>query len=103
MALPIYQLAKLRMLEFYDDFMDKYLNRRDFELIQMDSGSLYMALLSNSIDELVKPELREEYNNSRKVDFLLIWKYHGRTPGLFKAEFHNNRNCYYQQMLLCRR
>ena len=33
-AIAVYQLAKLRMLEFYYDFVDKYLDCKDFELIQ---------------------------------------------------------------------
>ena len=29
----VYQLAKLRMLELYYDFLDKYFCRQDFELV----------------------------------------------------------------------
>ena len=43
-GIAVYQLAKLRMLEFYYDFLDKFCDRRDFELIQMDTDSFYMAL-----------------------------------------------------------
>ena len=32
-GIAVYQLAKLRMLEFYYYFLDKYVERRDFELI----------------------------------------------------------------------
>ena len=32
-GIAVYQLAKLRMLEFYYDFIDKYIDRMDFELI----------------------------------------------------------------------
>jgi hypothetical protein len=31
-GVAVYHLAKLRMLEFYYDFIDKYINRCDFEL-----------------------------------------------------------------------
>ena len=75
------------MLEFYYDFLDEYLNRRDFELIQMDTNSIYMAISGNSINEIVKPELREEYHNGGKGKFLSTSKDHDRTPGLFKQEF----------------
>ena len=34
-GIAVYQLAKLRMLEFYYDFVDKFCDRRDFEVIQM--------------------------------------------------------------------
>ena len=36
-GIVVYQLAKLRMLQFYYDFLDKYVDRRDYELIQMDT------------------------------------------------------------------
>ncbi len=31
------------MLEFYYDFLDKYVDRRDFELTQTDTDALYMG------------------------------------------------------------
>ena len=42
-GIVVYQLAKLRMLQFYYDFLDKYIDRRDFELIQMDTDSMYLS------------------------------------------------------------
>ena len=57
------------MLEFYYDFLDKYIDRIDFELIQMDTDSMYMALLSKSIDAIIRPELREEYDKEVKLSF----------------------------------
>ena len=38
-GIAVYQLAKLRMLEFYYDFLDHYCHRSDFELIQVDTDS----------------------------------------------------------------
>ena len=81
------------------------IDRRDFELIQMDTDSMYMALSSKSIDDIIKPELREEYDNGGKAEFLILStsKYHNRTPGLFKAEFQGTRmialtsKCYYAE------
>ena len=46
----------LRMLEFYYDFPDKDLDWRDFELIQMDTDSMYMAI-SGEFSGTVEPEL----------------------------------------------
>ena len=43
-GIAVYQLAKLHMFEFYYDFLDKYLDRSHFELIQMDTDSMYMAI-----------------------------------------------------------
>ena len=60
-GIAVYQLAKLRMLEFYYDFLDKYVDRKDFELIQMDTDSMYMALSDDCIDNVVKDEMKHEY------------------------------------------
>ena len=90
-------------MKFYYDFVDKYLDRRDFELIHMGTDSLYMVILCKLIDEIVRPELLEKYNNCRNVKFLSASKYHNRTPGLFKAEFQGTRmitlmsKCYYTE------
>ena len=90
-GIAVYQLAKLRMLEFYYDFLNKYIDRRDFELIQMDTDSMYMALSSKNLDDIVKPKLLKEYFDYGKADFLSTSKYHDRTPGLFKDEFKGTR------------
>ena len=34
-GVAVYHLAKLRMLQFYYNFIDKYINREDFELTEM--------------------------------------------------------------------
>ena len=36
----VYQYAKLKMLEFYYDFLDIFIDRRHFQLIEMDTVSL---------------------------------------------------------------
>ena len=41
-GIAVYQLAKLRMLEFYYDFLDKYADTKGIELIQMDINKLYI-------------------------------------------------------------
>ena len=99
----VYQLAKLRMLEFYFDFIDKYIDRSDFELVEMDTDSNYFAFSEDSIEKLIKPEMREEYEKD-KYNFLpsesnelhptfevdgkrfTMKQYEKRTPGLFKVE-----------------
>ena len=84
-GIAVYQLAKLRMLEFYYDFLDRYLNRRDFELIQMNTDSNYMAISGKKLEDIVRPELRSEFAATKKQ--WLAWdKWSGRTPGLFKLE-----------------
>ena len=48
---------------------------------------MYMAISGNSLDKIIRPELREENDSGGKAEFLLTSKYQDRTPGLFKAEF----------------
>ena len=99
-GIAVYQLAKLRMLEFYYDFLDKFCDRRDFELIQMDTDSFYMALSAEDFDEIIKPEMKELYKEEKK-NWLVTDEYSKRVPGLFKAEFQGKRmialtsKCYY--------
>ena len=59
--------AKLRMLEFYYDFLDRYFDRRDFELIQMDTNSNYMAISAEKSEDIVKPELQTEFEAKKQV------------------------------------
>ena len=69
-GIAVYQLAKLRMLEFYYDFLDRYFDRRDFELIQMDTDSNYMAISAESLDDIVRPELKAEFEAQKSVGWL---------------------------------
>ena len=57
----VYQYAKLRMLQFYFDFIDKYLDRRDSQYCEMDTDSAYIAIAGQSVESLVKPELSGEF------------------------------------------
>ena len=99
-GIAVYQLAKLRMLEFYYDFLNKFCDRRDFELIQMDTDSFYMALSAEDFDDIIKPEMKELYKEEKK-NWLVTDEYSKRVPGLFKPEFRGKRmialtsKCYY--------
>ena len=63
----VYGYAKLRMLEFYYDFLDFYINRQDFECCKMDTDSLYYALSSSNLENVIKPEKKKEfYENYHK-------------------------------------
>ena len=89
-GIAVYQLAKLRMLEFYYDFLDKYIDRSDFELCYVDTDSFYLALSGNSLDDIVKASLKKEYL-SDKTNWLATDKFSERIPGLFKPEFVGTR------------
>ena len=59
-AIAVCQMAKLWVLQFYYDCLDKFLDRRDFQLIQIDTDSLYFGLSCDSVEEAVSPEMLEE-------------------------------------------
>ena len=91
----VYQYAKLRMLEFFYHCVDRFVYRSDFELLEMDTDSLYMALAGDSVEELVKPELREEFETVKsswfpRTDTKEHAAYDKRTPGLFKVEWRGD-------------
>ncbi|MES9906421.1 MAG: hypothetical protein ABW168_27535 [Sedimenticola sp.] len=60
----ILQYAKLHMLGFYYDFLLKYVDRADFELLEMDTDSLYMAMSSTELIDIVRPSLRQRFEAS---------------------------------------
>lgn len=100
----ILQYGKLRMLQFYYDFLDRFVHRSDFEYLEMDTDSAYMAISSTSLDNIIKPDLKEEYlhniQNMCHVDEIEastdFWfprtccnkhkMFDRRTPSLFKLE-----------------
>ena len=91
----VYQYAKLRMLEFYYDFMDVYIDRSDFQYVEMDTDSAYIAISGESLDDLVKPHLREQYTQEKsnwfpRSDTPENTAYDKRTPGLFKVEWEGD-------------
>ena len=84
-GIVVYQLAKLRMLQFYYDFLDFYLDRRDFELIQMDTDSMYFALSREKLEDAIRPGYETQFEEDKKR--WLAWdKWSNREPGLFKLE-----------------
>ncbi|KAG3199572.1 hypothetical protein PC129_g24060 [Phytophthora cactorum] len=93
LSVAIYQLAKLRMLEFYYDCTDFYFDRSDFQYQEMDTDSAYIAFsCNNPFQECVKPELRDHFKQ-HKYDWFPrdynteVAKFDRRTPGLFKDEW----------------
>ena len=80
------------MLQFYYDFLGKYLDRSDFQMCEMDTDSSYIAIAGASVESLVKPELRVEFDQDKcnwfpRSDTPENKAYDKRTPGLFKLEW----------------
>ena len=61
----VLQYAKMRMLQFYYDFIDRYVERPLFQYCEMDTDSAYLALAGESVDVLVTPALRDQYFRHR--------------------------------------
>ena len=53
------------MLSFYYDVIDKYISRDDFNMVEMDTDSLYMAISADTIEEVVKPDFLSEWVASK--------------------------------------
>ena len=82
----------LPMLQFYFDFLDKYLDRSDFQYCEMDTDSAYIAISGPSVESLVKPELEVQFHKDKpnwfpRTDTAEHKAYDKRTPGLFKEEW----------------
>jgi G:T-mismatch repair DNA endonuclease (very short patch repair protein) len=114
-GIQVYQNAKLRMLEMYYDFLQKYVDPRDFQMVEMDTDSLYFAISESNFESVVRPELRESFYREKHLWFPsescdvhreeyirakqtgVPWNpsacckarsiYDLRTPGLFKVEW----------------
>ncbi|EGZ30784.1 hypothetical protein PHYSODRAFT_473214 [Phytophthora sojae] len=93
LSIAIYQLAKLRMLQFYYDCIDYYFDRSDFQYQEMDTDSAYIAFsCENPFKDCIKPDLRDHFKQY-KYDWFPrdynseVAKFDRRTPGLFKDEW----------------
>ena len=51
----ILNYAKLLMLEFCYDFLDHYLSREDFQILEMDTDSNYIRIVAESVEDLINP------------------------------------------------
>ena len=113
----VYQYAKLRMLQFYYDFIDRYVERPLFQYCEMDTDSAYIALAGETIGDLVVDRehyfrhrsewLQAECCDAHENDYVTAsisgrtWTatesrclarkmYDKRTPGLFKVEWRGD-------------
>lgn len=64
----ILQYAKLRMLQFYYDFLDSHVNRKDFQYCEMETDSAYMFISGSSLEDVIRPEMLVSY----RMDSTLI-------------------------------
>ena len=89
-GIAVYLLAKVQMLEFYYNFLDEYFSRQDFKSCYMDTDSFYLAINGDSLDEIVKPEMKQAHQAGKR-NWLATDKSNERTSGLFKPGFAGTR------------
>ena len=101
----ILQYAKLRMLELYYNFFDKFCDKNKYEELEMDTDSLYLALAEENLEDCIRRDMLDEWKNLRRNDCNDQFKadstgnffprnccdkhikHDKREPGLFKEEF----------------
>ena len=116
----VYQHAKLKMLEFRYDLMERYMDPRKWCSMYMDTDSLYIATSSPKVRDLLRPERAREFyehydewfpgmacdvHTTEFVEASMAgreWNvderpccrerfmFDSRTPGLFKLEFQGD-------------
>lgn len=95
----VLQLAKLLMLEFCYDFLDKFVSRDDYRHILTDTDSIYISMSGENLESVIKPEYKEKYLaliGGRHEEKYPLWlpreccenhrKYDRRHPGIMKVE-----------------
>ena len=100
----VLQYAKLRILQFYYKCVLHYVDLHDFQAIQMDTDSLYLALSGETINSVVKPAMKDQFDavlnmctngtDTDNIDDRFLSRtccepcasWDKRVPGLFKIE-----------------
>ena len=101
----IYGNAKLKMLDFFYNFVDKYISRDDYQLMYTDTDSLWLAFSEKNpfgMPEELKPTpeeaiyeknpglcksgMEDEFEKD-KPTFMVMDKWSTRMPGPMKLEF----------------
>ena len=56
----------------------------------MDTDSFYLAMSGDSLDDIVKPEMKQAYETDKK-NWLVTGEISKGTPGFFELEFVGTR------------
>ena len=68
----ILQNAKLRLLELYYNFFDKFCDVKKFEELEMDTDSLYLALAEEDLDNCILPSPSQQASRMDSCRFLSL-------------------------------
>lgn len=90
----VFGLAKLKMLQFYYDFIDFYFDGADYQYCQLDTDSVYTAFSAENLNDILKPDLQED-SHQNKHNRLCRTEMKQRcclisVRGLFKEEFQGD-------------
>ena len=58
----------MRMLELYYNFFDKLYDVNKFEELEMDTNSIYLALVEENLYDCIEPVKRAAWEKLRKND-----------------------------------
>lgn len=61
----VYQPAKLCMVQYYYDFLLKYVDPSDFQICQMDTDSAYITISLDSFDNIIKLGIKHKYEQDK--------------------------------------
>ena len=64
----VLQYAKLRKLEIYNKFFRKFCDTDKYEELEMDTGSLYLVLSEEKLENVILPDKRAEWDQLRSKD-----------------------------------
>lgn len=82
------------MLSFTYDVLQHFFDKSDYEWLETDTDSVYLSISKPKLKDLVKPELRNEFDKICCEWFVDPEKpYTKRKPGLFKTEFEGTAMC----------
>lgn len=104
----ILQYAKLFLLKFYYSFLIKSVGFQNFEHLETDTDSSYIALASETLEGSILPEMKAEFQSSLldhcNDNYVLTedsWfartcckkhnQFDSRTPGIMKEEWRGNK------------
>jgi hypothetical protein len=81
------------MLQFFYDILQKYFDPTDYQCMQTDTDSIYLALSKPNLLDLVRPELKVEFFRDIYPNWFVSSKETKRTPGLLKTEYEGTAMC----------
>ena len=59
----VLQYAKLRVLQFFYDFIKVNVNKEDYQVMTMDTDSVGLAFSTKTLRDAVKPEMRDSFDS----------------------------------------